>query len=68
MFLEFLIYRFYTDIVTMERNMKISLKNFYSIYITLWIGLCGVKEFGHPDPLYTKPKAHAEEEEMPEDE
>ena len=28
---------------------------------------CGVKEFGHPDPLYTKPKAHAEEEEMPED-
>ena len=29
---------------------------------------CGVKEFGHPGPLYTKPKAHAEEEEMPEDE
>ena len=29
---------------------------------------CGVKEFGHPGPLYTKPKAHVEEEEMPEDE
>ena len=29
---------------------------------------CGVKEFGHLGPLYTKPKAHAEEEEMPEDE
>ena len=29
---------------------------------------CEVKEFGHPDSLYTKPKAHAEEEEMPEDE
>ena len=28
----------------------------------------GVKEFGHPDPLYTKPNAHAEEEEMLEDE
>ena len=27
----------------------------------------GVKEFGNPDPLYTKLKAHAEEEEMPED-
>ena len=31
-------------------------------------GYCGVKEFGHPGPLYTKPKAHAEEEEMLEDE
>ena len=30
--------------------------------------ICGVKEFGHPGPLYTKPKAHAEEEEIPEDE
>ena len=28
----------------------------------------GVKEFGNPGPLYTKPKTHAEEEEMPEDE
>ena len=32
------------------------------------IGMCGVKEFGHLGPLYTKPKAHAEEEEKPEDE
>ena len=31
-------------------------------------GYCGVKEFGHPCPLYTKPKAHAEKEEIPEDE
>ena len=31
-------------------------------------GYCGVKELGHPSPLYTKPKAHAEEGEMPEDE
>jgi len=29
---------------------------------------CGVKEFGNPGPLHTKPKAHAEEEEMSEDE
>ena len=30
--------------------------------------MCRVKEFGHPGPLYTKLKAHIEEEEMPEDE
>ena len=29
---------------------------------------CGVKEFGNPSPLHTKPKAHVEEEEMSEDE
>ena len=29
---------------------------------------CGVKEFGHSGPLYTKPKVHAKEEEMPKDE
>ena len=31
-------------------------------------GYCGAKELANPGPLYTKPKAHAEEEEMPEDE
>ena len=31
-------------------------------------GYCGAKEFDNPSPLYTKPKAHAEEEEMAEDE
>ena len=30
-------------------------------------GYCGAKEFGHPGPFYTKPKAYAEEEEMPKD-
>ena len=30
--------------------------------------MCRVKEFGHPGPLYTKLKAHVEEEEIPEDE
>ena len=30
--------------------------------------ICGVKEFGNSGPLYTKPKAHTEEEEMAEDE
>ena len=34
----------------------------------LIIDYCGVKEFGHPSSLYNKPKAHAEEEEMPEGE
>ena len=33
-----------------------------------WLYNCGVKEFDNPDPPYTKPKAHAEEEEMAEDE
>ena len=31
-------------------------------------GYCGAKEFDNPDPLYTKPKAYAEKEELPEDE
>ena len=30
-------------------------------------GYCGVKELSSPDPLHTGPKAHAEEEETPED-
>ena len=34
----------------------------------VYIKYYGVKEFGHPGPLYTKPKVHDEEEEMPEDE
>ena len=29
---------------------------------------CGAKEFGNPSPFHVKPKAHAEEEEMSEDE
>ena len=29
---------------------------------------CGVKELSNPGPLYTDPKAYAEEEETPEDE
>ena len=31
-------------------------------------GYYGVKEFGHPGQLYTKPKAYIEEDEMPEGE
>ena len=31
-------------------------------------GYYGVKEFDNPGPPHTKPKAHVEEEEMPEDE
>ena len=30
-------------------------------------GYCGVKEFGNPNPLYSKTKSHVEEEEMPKD-
>ena len=31
-------------------------------------GFCGAKESGNPGPFHIKPKAHAEEEEMSEDE
>ena len=31
-------------------------------------GYCGVQGFGNPSPFHIKPKAHAEEEEMFEDE
>ena len=31
-------------------------------------GYCGAKYSGNPDPFHIKPKAHAEEKEMPEDE
>ena len=31
-------------------------------------GYYGVKELSNPGPLYTKPKAHAKEEEMPKNE
>ena len=31
-------------------------------------GYCGAEGFGNPSPFHTKPKAHAKEEEMSEDE
>ena len=31
-------------------------------------GYCGAEEFGNPDPFHIKPKAHAKEEKMSEDE
>ena len=31
-------------------------------------GYCGAKEFGNPGPFHIKPKAHAENEEMSENE
>ena len=37
------------------------------VYIYIYI-YCGDKEFGDPGPFHIKPKAHAEEEEMSEDE
>ena len=39
---------------------------FYSKYELCDNYNCGVKEFGHPGPLYTRSKVHAEEEEMSE--
>ena len=35
--------------------------------IYIYIYICRVKELSNPGPLYTEPKAHVEEEEMPED-
>ena len=34
----------------------------------IWRGYCGAKGFGNPGPFHIRPKAHAEEEEMSEDE
>ena len=36
--------------------------------VVLWYTSCGVKELSDSGPLYTEPKVHAKEEEMPEDE
>ena len=46
-------------------------KNLQSLYLegwTIYKQKYGAKEFGHFGPLYTKLKAHTEEEEIPEDE
>ena len=40
----------------------------YNIYIYIYTYICGAKGFGNLNPFHIKPKAHAEEEEMPEDE
>ena len=37
-------------------------------YLEKTHGTCGVKELNSPCPLHIEPKAHAEEEETPEDE
>ena len=42
-------------------------KIIFYIYIYIYI-YCGVKELSSPGPLHTGLKAHAEEEETPEDE
>ena len=39
-----------------------------NIYLEKTHGTCGVKELNSPGPLHIEPKAHAEEEETPEDE
>ena len=41
---------------------------YYNYKFFFSIGLCGAKEFGNPSSFHIKPKAHAEEEEMSEDE
>ena len=38
------------------------------LYIYIYIYICGAKGFGDPGPFHIKPLAHAEEEEMSEDE
>ena len=47
------------NFVSMSSSLVIFAKNFKKG--------CGVKEFGNLGPLYTKPKAHTKEEEMPKD-
>ena len=38
------------------------------VCVRVYIYICGTEGFGNPSPFHTKPKAHAEEEEMSEDE
>ena len=40
----------------------------FTIYVIIQHIKYGIKELSNLGPLYTKPKAYAEEEEMPEDE
>ena len=40
----------------------------YCYYQNIYNGFYGVKELSSPGSLHTEPKAHAEEEEKPEDE
>ena len=54
--------------VTYKNLNFVSMSSSLVIFVKIFKKGCGVKEFGNPGPLYTKPKAHAEEEEMPEDE
>ena len=41
---------------------------FFVFLYLLFITLCGAKGCGNPDPFYIKPKVHAKEEEMSENE
>ena len=49
----------------MYRSMHLKINTI--IYIYIYIYICRVKELSNPDPLYTEPKAHVEEEEMSKD-
>ena len=56
---------------SLSLSLKKKKKKLQSLYIegwTIYKQNCGAKEFSHFGPLYTKLKAHAEEEEIPEDE
>ena len=39
----------------------------FIIFFLTWIVNCGAKEFGNPGLFHIRPKAHAQEEEMSED-
>ena len=61
----------YVFIISLCANTDI--KTHTKIYIYIYIfyeniyAYCGAKEFNDPGPLYTRPKASAEEGKMPED-
>ena len=57
---------YFPEMLLHEPNTALVLS--FSEYKIHAICSCGVKEFDNRGPLYTKPKAHAEEEEMAEDE
>ena len=48
--------------------LKINTIRYILAFVPKLNTICEAKGFGNPDPFYIKPKAHAEEEEMSEDE
>ena len=54
--------------MTQKYNDQNSVFAYIYVCVCVCVCMCGVKELSSPDPLHTRPKAHAEEKETSEDE